>query len=110
MACTPQVSLVYDALLGFDGHEFYFKAWEDLYGKSFREILTAFTGVTHICLACFSFVRQLDARVAGAVPCGFMKQGRNGPYLVLNPDDDVLYEVQNCPAQGRLVLTHASMW
>jgi hypothetical protein len=46
----PGLSAVYDEILGFDGDEFYVKAWPEAVGQAFGELAGNFPGLlgTHI--------------------------------------------------------------
>ena len=37
-ARMPELAFVLESMLGFEGSEFYFDQWPELYGKSFYEI------------------------------------------------------------------------
>lgn len=41
-ARTPDLAFVLDSMMGFEGSEFYFDTWPELYGKSFYEITCRF--------------------------------------------------------------------
>lgn len=41
-ARTPELAFVLDSMMGFEGSEFYFEKWPELYGKTFYEITCRF--------------------------------------------------------------------
>lgn len=64
----PGLAKVYEALLGFDGDEFYMSNWPELEGSHFGDVITCFND---------------------AIPIGI--QSRNG-HIRINPSDDALVE------------------
>jgi len=67
-ARTPELAYVLDSMMGFEGSEFYFDTWPELYGKTFREITVRFDD---------------------AIPVGF--RSADGDVRV-NPEDDDVYQ------------------
>jgi len=68
-ARTPELAYVLDSMMGFEGSEFYFDTWPELYGKTFKEITVRFDE---------------------AIPVGFRSE--DGDVRVNPVDDDVYLE------------------
>ena len=67
-ARTPELAFVLDSMMGFEGSEFYFDTWPELYGKTFYEITVRFDD---------------------AIPAGFRSEDGT---VTMNPNDDMVYE------------------
>jgi len=68
-ARQPALASVLESLLGFEGDEFYLRAWPELVGRSFHSIF-------------------LEDTLAGAVPIGLRK--RNGRILLIPGADEII--------------------
>ena len=66
-ARTPELAFVLDSMMGFEGSEFYFDTWPELYGKTFYEITVRFDE---------------------AIPVGFRSEDGT---VTMNPPDDMVY-------------------
>lgn len=66
-ARTPELAFVLDSMMGFEGSEFYFDTWPELYGKTFYEI---------------------TCRFDDAIPVGF--RSVDG-VVTMNPENDMVY-------------------
>mmetsp|Transcript_3204 Transcript_3204/g.6750 ORF Transcript_3204/g.6750 Transcript_3204/m.6750 type:complete len:828 (+) Transcript_3204:90-2573(+) len=67
-ARTPELAYVLDSMMGFEGSEFYFDTWPELYGKTFKEITVRFDE---------------------AIPVGFRSEDGD---VRVNPVDDDVYQ------------------
>jgi len=67
-ARTPELAYVLDSMMGFEGSEFYFDTWPELYGKTFKEITVRFDE---------------------AIPVGFRSEDGD---VRVNPLDDDVYQ------------------
>lgn len=67
-ARTPELAFVLDSMMGFEGSEFYFDTWPELYGKTFYEITVRFDD---------------------AIPVGFRSEDGT---VTMNPTDDTVYK------------------
>lgn len=66
-ARTPELAFVLDSMMGFEGSEFYFDTWSELYGKTFYDI---------------------TCRFDDAIPVGFRSADGS---VYMNPEDDMVY-------------------
>ena len=66
-ARTPELAFVLDSMMGFEGSEFYFDTWSELYGKTFYDI---------------------TCRFDDAIPVGFRSVDGT---VYMNPEDDMVY-------------------
>ena len=81
----PGLAVVYDTIFGFEGDEFYLKAWPALVGRSFQEIMTMFPDATPV-----GIKRANKQRKANRINLSCTStEKRFG--LILNPAGDTIF-------------------
>ena len=80
-ARTPELAFVLDSMMGFEGSEFYFDTWPELYGCTFKEITVRFDDAIPVGF------RNVDGDVR-LNPADEDVYGEGEEILVLAEDDD----------------------
>ncbi|ETW06351.1 hypothetical protein H310_02631 [Aphanomyces invadans] len=89
---SPHLSDVYNAVLGFDGNEFYFKAWPDLVGVPFGQLASRFDNAIPIGIKTAAgkvWIRPYFARVI-----------EEGDEIIVLAEDDNTYTAATSPVDS----------